>query len=159
MSLVAAVRGLRGLRAAPLAARAYSAVGKPAPSAPAEQQSTFVAAPLTSTTGVPEEHVRRPVRIFVPGRSTTQSGTNSTKRWRLEFDVPERWENPLMGWASCADPLSNMGLEFDSAEQAVDFARKNGWEPNVEDRTVVKRLKKSYGANFAWNARTRVSTK
>jgi hypothetical protein len=29
-----------------------------------------------------------------------QSGTQSFRIWRLEFENMERWENPLMGWAS-----------------------------------------------------------
>ena len=28
-------------------------------------------------------------------------------RWVMTFDDKERWENPLMGWSSTADPLSN----------------------------------------------------
>lgn len=28
-------------------------------------------------------------------------------RWKITFDERQRWENPLMGWASTADPLSN----------------------------------------------------
>lgn len=28
-------------------------------------------------------------------------------RWKIAFNEQERWENPLMGWASTADPLSN----------------------------------------------------
>lgn len=39
----------------------------------------------------------------------------------------ERWSNPLMGWTSTADPLSNAAMHFDSAEQAVRFAQRQGW--------------------------------
>ena len=42
----------------------------------------------------------RRCRIFVPARNTMQSGTNNTKKWKIEWDTQERWENPLMGWAS-----------------------------------------------------------
>ncbi|XP_017388701.1 NADH dehydrogenase [ubiquinone] iron-sulfur protein 4, mitochondrial isoform X3 [Cebus imitator] len=56
---------------------------------------------ITTLTGVPEEHVKtRKVRIFVPARNNMQSGVNNTKKWKMEFDTRERWENPLMGWAS-----------------------------------------------------------
>lgn len=56
---------------------------------------------ITTLTGVPEEHIKtRKVRIFVPARNNMQSGVNNTKKWKLEFDTRERWENPLMGWAS-----------------------------------------------------------
>lgn len=56
---------------------------------------------ITTLTGVPEEHIKtRKVRIFVPARNNMQSGVNNTKKWKMEFDTRERWENPLMGWAS-----------------------------------------------------------
>ncbi|CAH6787665.1 Ndufs4 [Phodopus roborovskii] len=88
---------------------------------------------ITTLTGVPEEHTKtRKVRIFVPARNNMQSGVNNTKKWKLEFDTRERWENPLMGWASTYD---------------------------VEEKKVPKPKSKSYGANFSWNKRTRVSTK
>jgi hypothetical protein len=29
-----------------------------------------------------------------------QSGSYDERRWKLEFDTRERWENPLMGWQS-----------------------------------------------------------
>uniref|UniRef100_UPI001A9E2AE5 NADH dehydrogenase [ubiquinone] iron-sulfur protein 4, mitochondrial isoform X1 n=1 Tax=Ictidomys tridecemlineatus TaxID=43179 RepID=UPI001A9E2AE5 len=115
---------------------------------------------ITTLTGVPEEHIKtRKVRIFVPARNNMQSGVNNTKKWRMEFDTRERWENPLMGWASTADPLSNMVLTFSTKEDAAAFAEKNGWSYDIEERKVPKPKSKSYGANFSWNKRTRVSTK
>lgn len=51
--------------------------------------------------GVPEEHqTPRRVRIFKPAREATQSGWNNTKKWKIEVDNRERWENPLIGWAA-----------------------------------------------------------
>lgn len=56
---------------------------------------------ITTLTGVPEEHIRtRKVHIFVPAKSSMQSGVHGTKKWKMDFDTRERWENPLMGWAS-----------------------------------------------------------
>ncbi|CAH2284745.1 NADH dehydrogenase [ubiquinone] iron-sulfur 4, mitochondrial [Pelobates cultripes] len=115
---------------------------------------------ITSITGVPEEHIKtRKVHIFVPARNAMQSGVQNTKKWKMEFDTRERWENPLMGWASTADPLSNMLLSFTSKEDAIAFAEKNGWSYEVEEKRIPKPKSKSYGANFSWNKRTRVSTK
>ncbi|XP_020853656.1 NADH dehydrogenase [ubiquinone] iron-sulfur protein 4, mitochondrial [Phascolarctos cinereus] len=115
---------------------------------------------ITTVTGVPEEHIKtRKVQIFVPTRNNMQSGVNNTKKWKMEFDTRERWENPLMGWASTADPLSNLVLTFSTKEDAVAFAEKNGWSYDVQERKVPKPKSKSYGANFSWNKRTRVSTK
>ncbi|MGH0172774.1 UNVERIFIED_CONTAM: hypothetical protein FKN15_070815, partial [Acipenser sinensis] len=81
---------------------------------------------ITPLTGVPEEHIKtRKVRISVPARNAMQSGANNVRKWRMDFDTRERWENNLMGWASTADPLSNMVLTFSSKEDAVAFAEKN----------------------------------
>ncbi|XP_059692991.1 NADH dehydrogenase [ubiquinone] iron-sulfur protein 4, mitochondrial [Haemorhous mexicanus] len=115
---------------------------------------------ITTLTGVPDEHIKtRKVHIFVPARNAMQSGANNTKKWKMEFDNRERWENPLMGWASTADPLSNMVLTFSTKEDAIAFAEKNGWSYDVEEKKMPKPKSKSYGANFSWNKRTRVSTK
>ncbi|XP_048359939.1 NADH dehydrogenase [ubiquinone] iron-sulfur protein 4, mitochondrial [Sphaerodactylus townsendi] len=115
---------------------------------------------LTPLTGVPEEHIKtRRAHIFVPARNAMQAGVNNTKKWKMEFDTRERWENPLMGWASSADPMSNLFLTFATKEEAIAFAEKNGWSYDVQERRIPKPKSKSYGANFSWNKRTRVSTK
>ncbi|CAO2610584.1 NADH dehydrogenase [ubiquinone] iron-sulfur protein 4, mitochondrial [Lemmus lemmus] len=104
---------------------------------------------ITTLTGVPEEHIKtRKVRIFVPARNNMQSGVNNTKKWKLEFDTRERWENPLMGGASTADPLSNMVLTFSTKEDAIAFAeKKNGWSYDVEEKKVPKPKSKSDSMN------------
>ncbi|KAL8203894.1 UNVERIFIED_CONTAM: NADH dehydrogenase Fe-S protein subunit 4 ndufs4 [Gekko kuhli] len=66
-----------------------------------------------------------------------QAGVNNTKKWKMEFDTRERWENPLMGWASTADPLSNLFLTFATKEDAIAFAEKNGLDPVCVQRSTV----------------------
>lgn len=58
------------------------------------------------------------------------------------------------------DPLSNMHVEFNTKEEAIVHCEKNGWKWYIdgEEKPAVKRTK-NYGINFAWNRRTRVSTK
>ncbi|XP_034094393.1 NADH dehydrogenase [ubiquinone] iron-sulfur protein 4, mitochondrial [Gymnodraco acuticeps] len=114
---------------------------------------------ITTLTGVPEEHIKtRKVHIFVPAKTAMQSGGHN-KTWKLDFDTRERWENPLMGWSSTADPLSNMMLSFSSKEDAIAFAEKNGWSYDVTEKRSAKPRVKSYGANFSWDKRTRRSGK
>lgn len=36
----------------------------------------------------------------MPAKNAMQSGTDNIGQWEMEFDTRERWENPLMGWAS-----------------------------------------------------------
>ncbi|XP_046403055.1 NADH dehydrogenase [ubiquinone] iron-sulfur protein 4, mitochondrial [Ischnura elegans] len=111
-------------------------------------------------TGVPEEHIKnRFVRIYKPAKNAMQSGTDNTLNWEMEFETRERWENPLMGWSSSGDPLSNMKVSFGSKEEAIDFCDKNGWRWFVEEPVEKAPRVKSYAVNFSWNRRTRVSTK
>ncbi|KAK7071076.1 NADH dehydrogenase Fe-S protein subunit 4 ndufs4 [Halocaridina rubra] len=115
---------------------------------------------ITPVTGVPEEHIKtRRVLIKMPTKNSMQSGTNNLHRWRLSFENRERWENPLMGWSSTADPLSNVEVDFASSEDAIAFCEKNGWAWHTEEPPVKPSRVKSYGANFSWNKRTRRSTK
>ncbi|GFT91038.1 NADH dehydrogenase iron-sulfur protein 4, mitochondrial [Nephila pilipes] len=118
------------------------------------------AADISPITGVPEEHVKtRLVRIFKPAKNPMQSGTFNTRKWKIEFETRERWENPLMGWSSTGDPLSNLNVQFSSQEEAIAFCEKNGWPYYIDEPKVSSFKYKSYGANFAWNKKTRVSTK
>jgi len=111
-------------------------------------------------TGMPEELTKeRSVKIYKPAKNAMQSGTAGIKRWKIEFDTKERWENNLMGWSSTADPLSNTVLDFATKEEAIDFAEKNNWDFVLEDPKERAPKSKSYALNFAWNKRTRKSTK
>lgn len=116
---------------------------------------------MSPITGVPEEHVKpRRVRIYQPPKNAMQSGTSNIHHWEMEFDNRQRWENPLMGWASSGDPLSNMKVQFTKAEEAIEHCERHGWIWFLDVPKVEKSLKpKSYGINFSWNRRTRVSTK
>ena len=73
--------------------------------------------------------------------------------------MPGSSENNLMGWASSADPVSNILMDFATKEDAVAFAERHGWEYELEDPKERLPKAKSYALNFAWNKRTRKSTK
>ncbi|KAL3288686.1 hypothetical protein HHI36_003119 [Cryptolaemus montrouzieri] len=116
---------------------------------------------ISPVTGVPEEHVKeRLVRIYMPPKNAMQSGTNNLGHWEIDFETRQRWENPLMGWCSTGDPLSNMKVQFQSKNDAISFCEKNGWQWFIQESKLEKSVKpKSYGINFSWNKRTRTSTK
>ncbi|CAI8024064.1 NADH dehydrogenase [ubiquinone] iron-sulfur protein 4, mitochondrial [Geodia barretti] len=116
---------------------------------------------VSTLSGIPEKQLNRIARIYVPAKNAMQSGNWNTREWRLEFDTQERWENPLIGWTSSADPLSNISgmLTFDTSEEAIAFAVKNGWRYSVEEANKQKPVSKSYGANFSWDKKTRVGSK
>jgi len=115
---------------------------------------------LSSVTGIPEEHVQtRLVKISKSTKNVMQSGTENIQNWVMEFDNRQRWENPLMGWTSTGDPLSNMKIEFPDKAEAINFCEKNGWKWFLEAEQKAKPRVKSYAINFSWNKRTRSSTK
>ena len=55
---------------------------------------------MSDLSGIPGEQLARVARIFMPARNAMQSGTHNINHWKIEFETQERWENPLMGWAS-----------------------------------------------------------
>jgi hypothetical protein len=55
-----------------------------------------------------------------------QSGTHQLRKWKIDYDNRERWENPLVGWGSTGDPLSSLHLEFPSKEDAIIYCERMG---------------------------------
>ena len=80
-----------------------------------------------------------------------QSGTRNTKNWLLEFDTLNTGVNPLMGWVSSKDTMSEIKLEFLTKEQAVNYAKKNNIEYYIAGPQKRKIIKKSYTDNFLKN--------
>ena len=56
-----------------------------------------------------------------------------------------------MGWTSIDDTSGQVRMEFDTQEQAVEFAKREGIAFRVEPTHERKRLVKSYSANFDAN--------
>ncbi|XP_053214560.1 NADH dehydrogenase [ubiquinone] iron-sulfur protein 4, mitochondrial-like [Panonychus citri] len=116
---------------------------------------------IALVSGMPEEHTTtRRVRVFKEAKNAMQSGNKNTYTWKLDFENRERWENPLMGWTSTGDPISNLSLKFNSLEEAIAFCEKNTWFYTVDEPPEPRKpKKKSYADNFSWNKRTRVGSK
>jgi hypothetical protein len=88
-------------------------------------------------------------RIYRPAKTPMQSGASKT-RWLLEYDAESPREiEPLMGWTSSSDMKSQLKLWFDSAEDAVAYAERNGIAYRVEREAPGKPRKgMSYSDNF-----------
>ncbi len=93
-------------------------------------------------------------RIFRQAPSVTQSGPGQGKPWRLLFD-PEtpRSIEPLMGWTSSGDMKQQVRLRFDTKEEAVAYAEREGIPYRVEEPKpdLASRRKASYSDNFRTN--------
>ena len=80
-----------------------------------------------------------------------QSGERNTKKWLLEFDTLNTGVNPLMGWISSKDTMSEVKLKFSTREQAISYAKKNNINYYVVEPQKRKIIKKSYADNFLKN--------
>jgi hypothetical protein len=80
-----------------------------------------------------------------------QAGEARTKEWVLEFDPAEpRSIDPLMGWTSSSDMRNQIRLEFDTKEEAIAYATREGLAYTVADPKPRKPIRKSYADNFKY---------
>jgi len=86
--------------------------------------------------------------IYKPSKTAMQSGTKKYDKWLIEYVTEKPGINPLMGWESSTDTLTELRLEFSSKALAVEYAKKNKLNFEVIDSKIRKIIKKSYGDNF-----------
>ncbi len=87
-------------------------------------------------------------KIYIPNKSPMQSGLGKTDKWVLEFETKDPTTNPLMGWESSSDTLSEIKMEFSTKESAVNYAKKMKIEYEIKEPKKRKITKKSYSENF-----------
>ncbi len=89
------------------------------------------------------------VKIYRPAKTATQSGRARSTRWVLEFSTAlAQQRDSLMGWAGRGDTRRQVRLEFDSEDEAVAYARRNGLSYEVEPARERRIRAKSYADNF-----------
>jgi len=86
--------------------------------------------------------------IYKPSKTPMQSGTKKFNKWIIEFIVKKPGINPLMGWESSTDTYSELKLEFNNKELAIEYAKKNKISYEIIDPNIKKIIKKSYADNF-----------
>ena len=77
-----------------------------------------------------------------------QSGLGKSGKWILEFITDDPGKNPLMGWESSTDTLTELKLEFSSKELAINYAKKKKIDFELIEPKKRKVVKKSYADNF-----------
>jgi NADH dehydrogenase (ubiquinone) Fe-S protein 4 len=87
-------------------------------------------------------------KIYKPSKTAMQSGMRNTKNWLLEFETLNTGINPLMGWETSKDTMSEVKLEFINKEDAINYAKNNNIEYHVIEPQKRKIIKKSYADNF-----------
>jgi len=92
------------------------------------------------------------VRIFQPAKNAMQSGRAKTRSWIVEFEPSAAVKpSPLMGWAGGDDTRRQVRLSFDSRDDAIAYAKKHGFDYEVQptrDRSIRAR---AYSDNFRTN--------
>ncbi|CAM9198286.1 unnamed protein product [Chrysoparadoxa australica] len=87
---------------------------------------------LASLQPFPEEHAEREVVIKQNHPNPGTWDTQRTKGWFICWNRGQKWSNPLMGWTSSGDPLSNLRIQFDTIEEAQHYCDKMGWKARVQ---------------------------
>jgi hypothetical protein len=88
-------------------------------------------------------------RIFKPSRTAMQSGEARSKEWVLEFaPASPREIDPLMGWTSSRDMRAEVELAFDTKEEAVAYAEREGLPYQVLEPQPRRPIRRSYADNF-----------
>ncbi len=94
-------------------------------------------------------------RIYRPAKTAMQSGKAKLNRWILDYE-PEaaRTVDPLMGYTSSTDMASQIRLFFDSKEDAVAYAKRNGIAFQVQEANERIINHASYSDNFKYDRKT-----
>ncbi|CAI5501387.1 unnamed protein product [Closterium sp. Naga37s-1] len=137
------------------------------------QRSAVGKAEAAEVSGIPKEQLQRKVVVYSPARAASQQGMGRHGQWKIRFDTTSKWENPLMGWTSTADPMACVAdpadhalsfllsqlkrdpmaysaLSFHSKQDAVDFVERHGWHYQVLEPQKPIKKPKSYAENFRW---------
>ena len=77
-----------------------------------------------------------------------QSGLGKSIKWILEYETKDPTKNPLMGWESSSDTLSELKLEFSTKESAINYAKKKKIDYELIEPKKRKTVRKSYADNF-----------
>jgi hypothetical protein len=89
------------------------------------------------------------VKIYQPTKTATQSGKKSPL-WILSQieDVSSRNIDPIMGWTSSNNTLTQIELKFQNSDDAAQYAKSQGWEYEIFEPQTAHIVKKSYTDNF-----------
>jgi hypothetical protein len=90
-------------------------------------------------------------RIYKPAKTAMQQGEARTKEWVIQFaPASPREIDPLMGWTSSADMRAQVTLEFDTKEEAIAYAEREGIPYKVFEPEPRRQIRKTYADNFKY---------
>ncbi|MBI1620382.1 ETC complex I subunit [Aquamicrobium zhengzhouense] len=91
-------------------------------------------------------------RIYSPAKTAMQSGQAKTGHWVLEFEPEQpRKIDPLMGYTTSGDMRSQIRLTFQTKEEAIAYAQRNGLAFRVQEPKEPRRRQMAYAENFRYD--------
>ena len=88
-------------------------------------------------------------RIFKPAPTAMQSGKAAATKWVLEYEPEVALKiEPLMGYTSSADMRRQSHLEFETRDEAIAYAERNGIPYQVFEAHEREPKKLSYADTF-----------
>lgn len=96
----------------------------------------------------------RHVRIFKPAKTAMQSGRGKIRDWVMVFEAEDKQApDPIIGWVGSSDTGRQVRLTFETQEEAVAHARKNGYTYTLREPHQRRIKPKAYADNFAYTRR------
>jgi len=86
--------------------------------------------------------------IYIPTKNSMQSGLGKTDKWIIKFETENTGVNPLMGWETSTNTISELNLEFSTKKLAIEYAKKNKIDYEIIEPQKRKIVIKSYADNF-----------
>ncbi|MBT3812515.1 MAG: ETC complex I subunit [Gammaproteobacteria bacterium] len=91
-------------------------------------------------------------RIYQPAKNALQSGQANTRRWIVEYEPEQAKQNDaLMGWVGSGDMRGQVKLKFQSKEEAIAYAERNGIPYDVREPKKRQQRPKAYADNFRFD--------
>ena len=87
-------------------------------------------------------------KIYIHTKNSMQSGLGKADKWLIKFETKNSGINPLMGWETSLDTISELNLEFSTKDLAIEYAKKNKIDFEIIEPQKRKTIKKSYADNF-----------
>ena len=94
------------------------------------------------------------VRILKPAKTAMQSGRGGIHEWIMEFEARDRqMPDSVIGWVGSSDTGRQVRLTFETKEEAIAHARKNGYTYTIHEPHERRIRPKAYADNFAYTRR------
>ena len=89
------------------------------------------------------------VTIYQPRKSSMTQGMFNLGKWKIRFQtLDDKYNYDLMDWTGNKNMNAELDLEFETKEDAINFASKKHWKFSIEESYEKLVLKKSYADNF-----------